>query len=224
MFIPQVASPLPYIRPMHQLLQLFRRLNAGERRPLLVALGSLALLGNVSAQDAIEWDGIRQLDFSDFRSPATEIGKGNIYSVQSAAGFDFLFHMSQGEFMFTKNFNSKVSCTFRPEASALVAPDSTMARQVLAFARYEFDLYELYARKFRQRIYEEKGAFSSASFFRPAYDELQRELVTRHSLAAAETDLGRNEALLQERHAAVLSEIGLLKDFCRACKPPKKAR
>ncbi len=56
------------------------------------------------------------------------------------------------------------------------------------------------------------------------YDELQRELVTRHSLAASDTDLGRNEVMLQERHAAVLAEIAVLNDFCKACKPPKKAR
>ena len=194
------------------------------RRTVFLVVCTAAAFGRLAAQDVIEWDGTYQLELTDFRSPATRIGEGNLYSLQSTAGFDFLFHMSQGEFMFTKNFNSKVSCTFRREASALVAPDSTIARQVLAFARYEFDLYELYARKFRKRIYEEKGAFSDASFFRPAYDELQRELVTRHSLAASETDLGRNEAMLQEPHTAVLAEIAVLKDFCKACKPPKKAK
>ena len=94
--------------------------------------------------------------------------------------------------------------------------------QLLAFARYEFDLYELYARKFRKRIYEAKGAFSNASFFRPAYDELQRELINRHAQAASDTDLGRQDSILKERHEAVLAEIGQLKAFCRACKPPKQ--
>jgi hypothetical protein len=194
------------------------------RRTLFLAVCTAAGFGGLAAQDVIEWDGIRRLELSDFRSPATQIGSGNLYSLQSAAGFDFLFQMSQAEFMFTKNFNGKVSCTFRPEASALVAPDSTMASQLLSFARYEFDLYELYARKFRKRISAEKGAFSSASFFRPAYDELQRELVTRHSLAASETDLGRNEAELQARHEAVLADLAVLKDFCKACKPPREGR
>lgn len=199
-------------------------MNAHLRRTLMVAAGSVAAFGPLVAQDVIEWNGTHALELADFRSPATHVGEGNLYSLQSAAGFDFLFHMSQGGFMFTKNFNSKVSCTFRSEASALVAPDSTIARQLLAFARYEFDLYELYARKFRKRIYEEKGAFSNASFFRPAYDELQSELVTRHSLAASATDLGRNEAELQARHEAVLTELAVLKDFCKACKPPREGR
>jgi hypothetical protein len=178
----------------------------------------------VAAQEAIVWDGVRPLQLSDFRSPATTVGGGGQYSLQSAVGFDFLFSMSRGAFMFTKNFNEQVTCTFRPAASSLVAPDSTIARQLVGFARYQFDLNELYARKFRQRMFEEKGAFSDADFFRPAFDELQQELTARHTLAANSTDLGREEAALQELHRAVREEIDRLKDFCRSCKPPRKRR
>ena len=178
--------------------------------------------GHIQAQDAIEWDDIRQLQLTDFRSPATQIGGGNSYSLHSAAGFDFAFQMSRGEFMFTKNFNEKVSCTFRPGASVLVAPDSVIALQLLAVARYQFDLNELYARKFRQRMYEEKGTFSDVSFFRPAYDALQQEMAERHARAAADTDIGRREGDLQVLHRAVITEITVLSDFCRTCKPPRK--
>lgn len=209
---------------MHHLLELLRRLNAGLQRPLFVALGSVAVLGDVSAQDAIEWDGIRQITLSDFRSPATQIGSGGVYSLQTSASFDFAYQMSFGEFAFTKNFNDKVSCTFRPAASALVAPDSTIAAHLLAFARYQFDLNELYARKLRQRLFEEKDAFSDAAFYRPAYDALQAEMVARHTQAAADTDLGRKEAELKALHQAVLDEIARMPDFCRTCKPPRRGR
>ncbi|MFN8350440.1 MAG: hypothetical protein U0U25_03145 [Flavobacteriales bacterium] len=185
----------------------------------------VVLLGrDVVAQDMIEWDGVRQLHLSDFRSPATAVGGGSQYSLQSAVGFDFLFSMSRGAFMFAKNFNEQVTCSFKPAASSLVAPDSSIARQLVGFARYQFDLNELYARKFRQRMFEEKGAFSDANFFRPAFDELQQELTTRHTLAANSTDLGRKEAALQELHRAVLDELDRLKDFCRSCKPGRKRR
>jgi hypothetical protein len=209
---------MPHVR------QLLQRLNAVTRRPLFIALGSLVVFCDLRAQDAIEWDGIRQITLSDFRSPATQIGSGNMYSLQTAASFDFAYQMSFGEFAFTKNFNEKVSCTFRPAASALVAPDSTTAVHLLAFARYQFDLNELYARKLRQRLFEEKDTFSNAEFYRPIYDALQAEMVARHTQAASDTDLGRKEAELKALHQAVLDEITRMPEFCRTCKPPRKGR
>ena len=175
-------------------------------------------------QNTIEWDGIYQLQLSDFQSPATQIGGVTIYSLHSAASFDFSFSMTSGEFMFTKNFNPKVNCTFRRDAASLVAPDSIFANDLLGFARYEFDLAELYARKFRKRLYEEKDAFSDASFFQPIYDSVQMEFARRHTLAGKMTDVGRNGEKLQELHQEVLNEIQLLPDFCKMCKPSKKKK
>ena len=137
---------------------------------------------------------------------------------------DFSFYMSSGEFMFTKNFNSKVNCTFKRDAASLIAPDSLVALDLLNFSRYEFDLSELYARKFRKRLYEEKGAFSDVSFFRPIYDEIQKEFTERHTLAGTQTELGRDIANLNTLHQEVLNEITVLSDFCKACKPPKKKK
>jgi len=172
----------------------------------------------------LNWDKNYQLQFSDFQSPATEVGQGTNYSVYSTAGFDYAFYMIQAEFMFTKNFNSKVNCTFQRNASSIVARDSTMAYQLLRFSRYSFDLAELFARKFRKKIFEEKSAFSDLSFFRPIYEEMSRELNVQNALAARQTDMGRNEEKLKQLHAEVLREIETLADFCKTCKPPKKKK
>src|SRR5688500_13913553 len=82
---------------------------------------------SVIAHTGVEWDGKYQLQFSAFQSPTTRIGGGNIYSLFGGSSFDFAFHMSNAEFMFTKNFNSKVNCTFKRNLASLVAPDSTRA-------------------------------------------------------------------------------------------------
>ncbi|HEU5145756.1 MAG TPA: hypothetical protein VFT90_03540 [Chryseosolibacter sp.] len=179
------------------------------------------ITGVIHAQTAIEWNENYQLKLSDFQSPTTQIGDVSIYSLHSSASFDFSFHMSNAEFMFTKNFNSKVNCSFQPSAASLVAPDTAMANDLLAFARYGFDLSELYARKFRQRLFEEKGAFSNINFMMPIYDEIQKELAERHTVAARTTDIGRNRVELKSIHEAVLAEIQQLADFCKTCKPPK---
>lgn len=183
---------------------------------------TISCVGN--AQNSKEWDGNYKLQLSDFQSSATEIGEGNIYSLHSSAGFDFSFYMSNAEFMFTKNFNSKVNCSFNRNAASLVAPDSAMAMDLVDFARYGFDLSELYARKLRKKLYEEKGAFSDISFFKPIYEEIQQEFNERHAIAGKTTDLGRNRAVLYSLQIEVLAEIEQLSDFCKTCKAPKKKK
>lgn len=182
----------------------------------------LLLNYSVQAQNIIEWDGKYELKLSDFQSPTTEIGKGSTYSLFTTSNFDFAFYMSSVEFMTTKNFNGKVSCSFKRDAASLVAPDSLTAYYLLNFARYEFDLAELYARKFRKRLFEEKRVISSAIFIQPIYDQVQKALVERHTTAAKETEIGKNTDSLSILHASVRREIEELADFCKACKPPRR--
>jgi len=190
----------------------------------LLLLPFILIAPFTKAQSVIDWDGQYQLQLSDFQSSASEIGNGNFYSIRSSATFGFAFSMSNAEFMFTKNFNGKVNCTFTPSTAVLMAPDSAMALDLVAFARYEFDLTELYARKFRKKLYENKGAFSNVSFFKPIYDEIQNEFAERSTLAGKETDLGKNREKLNQLHQEVLDEIGQLADFCKTCKPSKKKK
>jgi len=189
---------------------------------LLLTLFALALFAH--GQNTLDWDGKYQLRLSDFQSPATQIGNTTIYSLHSGSGINFAYAMTNAEFMFTKNFNSRVTCSFNRAAASLVAPDSAMALELVGFARYEFDLSELYASKLRKKIYEEKGAFSDATFFKPLFDENQEELAERHTIAGRESDLGRNKEKLDELHQEVLKEIEQLSDFCKDCKSPKKKK
>lgn len=183
------------------------------------------LVTNISkGQSLIEWSKDYQLQLSDFQSTATQIGGGNTYSLHTASSLNFSFSMSNAEFMFTKNFNSKVNCSFNRLAASIVAPDSAIAMDLLFFARYEFDLSELYARKLRKKLYEEKATFSNVDFFQPASQEIQQQFIERHALAAKATDLGRNREKLAELHNEVISEINELADFCKQCKPPKKKK
>lgn len=132
--------------------------------------------------------------------------------------------MSNAEFMFTKNFNSKVNCSFNRSAAAIVAQDSTTAIDLLHFARYQFDLSELYARKLRKKLFEEKAVLSDVSFFKPIHDEIQNELTERNTVAGKTAELGRNRVELEKLHDEVLREIEQLSDFCKNCKPPKKKK
>jgi hypothetical protein len=188
----------------------------------LLTLLFLSLAIILKGQNSIDWSRDYQLQLSDFQSPATEIGSGTMYSLHSGVGMDFSFSMTNAEFTFTKNFNSKVNCSFNRSASSLVAPDSLYADNLLHFARYQFDLAELYARKLRKKLYEEKGTFSSISFFKPVYDQIQNEFIDRSTTAGKATELGDNRDKLNELHSEVLQEIERLDEFCKQCKPVKK--
>ncbi|MEQ8546591.1 MAG: hypothetical protein RIC03_01720 [Cyclobacteriaceae bacterium] len=166
-----------------------------------------------------------QLELSDFQSPQTEINENlTSYSIYSGSNMDFSFQMSTYEFMFTKNFNTKVKTTFNRNAAVITAPDSTTALQLVNFGQYSFDLTELYTRKFRQRMYEEKGAFSDVNFFKPIFENLQEEMNAESARVLKVTDLGREAELLNTEHQKVLIEIGELSNFCYYCKPPKKKK
>ncbi|WP_158860917.1 hypothetical protein [Lunatibacter salilacus] len=175
------------------------------------------------AQQRIHWSPDYQLGIQDFASPKTKVGAQSNY-INSSAQMDFSFQMSNAEFMFSKNFNTKVNTIFVPEAAVILADSESSMKKLLNFARYEFDLIELYSRKFRKSMYDNKGAFSSISFFEPLYYELQKELAGRHSDAAEETNLGFVEDRLVTLHGEVKRELHELADFCKDCKPPKKKK
>ncbi len=184
---------------------------------------SLGLLGSsqLKAQDIIEWSPEYKLEWSDFKLGGIRPA-ATVYRLNAGIKIDFLFNMSGYEFTFTKNFNSKATTTFSPWASELTAPDSVTAQQMLNFARYEFDLGELYTRKFRKRLFETKNAASDTRFYIPVYEEITREHAERLGKANEQADMGRAEAATRLLHDEVLKEITELADFCKTCKPSKK--
>lgn len=174
----------------------------------------------ITAQNTIEWSPEVKLRLSDFQSPATHIG-GDIISISSPAGMDFGFEMTRAQFMFTKNWNSKVNCTFNRDAASLVAPDEDIAQSLVDYAQYSFDLAELYARKFRKQLHDNKKVLTEASWARPLFDDLQKEFVNQLTLTGRVTNMGRKTEILQDLHNHVLEEIEMFPDYCKTCKPAK---
>lgn len=195
--------------------------------PMKLILALFLVLAHLlgSSQSLIEWTPEYKLELADFQSPQTEINNGlTSYAIFSGANMDFSFHMSTYEFMFTKNFNSKVKCVFNRFSAVITAPDSTSAEQLVKFGQFSFDLTELYSRKFRKELYDQKGAFSDPHFFKPIFNELQEEMNAVNARVLKSTDLGKNEELLKLEHEQVLAGIAVLSDFCRECKPPKRKK
>lgn len=182
----------------------------------------LFYISSSNAQTKLEWNELIELQMVDFQSPATQIGQGNIYRLQSGIRMEFSYQMSQAEFMFKKNFNKAAVCAFNPELASIVAPDDNIAFQLLNFARFEFDLTELYTRKFRKRLYGQKKAFTKGDWYLEIFNEIQGELELRISAAGNATDIGRKEEKLKALHDEVREELKTLADFCQTCKPKRK--
>jgi len=193
---------------------------------ILLFIIFLTFCGNICCgQSTIEWSSDRNLRLSDFESETSEINKElNTYAIYSGVQMDFLFQMSNYEFMFTKNFNSKVRTVFNKNSASIIAPDSIIANQLLMVGQYDFDLAELYSRKFRKELYEQKGTFSNVSFFKPIYEKLQAEMSQVNAQVFKDSELGKNSEILEKEHQKVREEIELLSDFCKECKPPKKKK
>ncbi|NAS13970.1 hypothetical protein [Poritiphilus flavus] len=178
-----------------------------------------------SQEASIPWESDYQIQLEDFKASTTQINKdlSNI-SVHSGVMIDFGFQMSNVAFMFTKNFNSKVSCNFHRNAASLMAPDSLKAQQLVKLVRFDFDLSELYARKIRRELYENKKAFSDPRFFQPYFDKLIAERNEISSRVYSASDFGNKSEVLQQEHQAIKTEIEALADYCKLCKPPKKRK
>ncbi len=186
---------------------------------LILLLAALS----VSAQKIEQWQSGFDLKLSHFQSPESEINENlRTYSVYTGTTMDFSFQMNSYEFMFTKNFNSKVKAIFNPSAAVIIAPDSVVAYQLLSFAQYHFDLTELYVRKFRKELNEQKGAFSRVSFFQPIFENLQQALNAETARVQKSTSLGENDVLLAQEHQVVLAQLETFSEWCYECKPPKQ--
>ena len=176
-------------------------------------------------QEEIVWREDYQLELENFKSNQSKIDPSlNSVYIQSGATIDFSFSMSSYEFMFTKNFNSKVKTIFKQNLAVISAPDSLSANYLLDYSRYDFDLQELYSRKLRKELYEQKGAFSDVSFFQPIYEKLHDEMSAENSRVLNETHFGSNSEILKSEHESVRIQILELSDFCMDCKPPKKKK
>jgi hypothetical protein len=104
---------------------------------------------------------------------------------------------------------------------SLIAPDTIKANKLLQFASYEFDLSELYARKLRKEIYEQKGTFLMLAFV--LYDQNQKKFIEEHAMATKQL-IWALTAKLTALHIEVSKQIENYPDFCKSCKPRKKKK
>jgi hypothetical protein len=194
-------------------------------RKLLLTCFAAFLCFEAFSQEAIEWTPEYEVTLEDFKSKGTKIDPSlSSYYLGAGIKMDFNYAMSNYEYMFTKNFNSKVTVVFQPTASTIKAPNLEMANNMVAMADFQFDLAELYARKFRKKIYDEKEAFSDPNKLGAFFESVNKDWNDRSTQSMEEADLGMNREVLDRMHKEVLLELEQYPDFCKECKPVKKKK
>lgn len=190
----------------------------------IISISFILLLTEGNAQK-IMWHDSVSITLENYKSPSTEINDSlTVFSIGSGAQIDLSFAMTTYEFALTKNFNSKIKTTFDENAAYIVAPNEEIVNDLLKFGKYQFDLNELYARRLRKALYDNKGILSGMEFFRPMYDSLLGAMNNEFATISKNSSLGTKREILADAHADVLSEIAALSDFCIECTPPKKRK
>jgi hypothetical protein len=175
---------------------------------------------NTFSQVKTEWREDYKISLSDFQAQPPKSRDNVSQSFYLAGNLDFGYAMSNYEFMLTKNFNKHVAAFFVPANSWI--QEGPQTEHLQQYAQMQFDLLELYARKYRKQLYESKGALSNYNFFQQAHDQINAELIKRQvemQDAALESEDKR-----AAYHQQIRKEISEMPDFCKECKPTKVKR
>lgn len=186
---------------------------------ILIALLWLLSATLSEAQNVLEWSADYQLQASDFQgtapdSPQLEPGSGSFSVSYEFGGINLIT---------TRNLNKNVSAQFQRKASYIATNDKATIQRVLKYQQLIFNLYELQARRLRQKFFEKRGVLLTKGA-----SVLHQEAAAEHaellSKIQDETFYGSSSEEIDRWNQWVLQEIDKLSDFCKTCKPSKKKK
>lgn len=174
--------------------------------PVLFILLGLFLSLTTRAQSTFDWKGQRQLQLTDFQTQIT--GQTDAERLSTSIGLGFNLDKKKAR---RGKLIRSTRATFDPVDAMIVAPDTTRLLELLAFARYEFDLTELYARKYRQQLVSSRKDLKEK--FVPISVAIRTEYEARLEKDTEQTQLGKDQGVLQTLQQQVRDEIALLSRF-----------
>lgn len=181
----------------------------------------LVTLNFLNAQTTIEWSKSEEITLASFKANVPNLAEDNVQQYIFAVSYDFSFQMQSMQFTFTKNFNKYVNAYYNPNLSWM--EDGELTDQLLLMANLDFDLVELYARKFRKRLFETKNIGSNVNFFDEIHKQIYSEYTSRVSVIQSNIRSQDDTILYLETEIKQVNfEIDELSEFCKTCKPKKK--
>lgn len=173
------------------------------------------------SQEKVEWSDEIEITLNSFKANLPDLAEDNLQEYSFAISYEFNFQMLSLQFVFTKNFNNYVSAYYVPDLSWI--EEGELTDQLLLMANLDFDLVELYARKFRKRMFESKNATSNSDFYTKIHNEVNQEYMNQQSVIQSNlSSIDNVNEYLRKESIAVNNEIVELEEYCKSCKPKKK--
>lgn len=174
-------------------------------------------------QEKVDWGRDVEITIESFKGKLPDLKEDKVQQYSLASFYEFNGHMRIFQFAFAKHFNQYVSVYYIPSDSWI--EDGEQTEEILMIANLNFDLLELYSRKFRKKIFESKTFNSSFDFINKIYEEISRDLSEKQATISNEI---RNQddlsVYLADQIKLVNFEIEKLDEFCKTCVPKKKKR
>lgn len=178
-----------------------------------ILLALLLMLGPIVTAQKLQdgqkrWSAASSLTMEDFRIKISDENNDPVYSqfVISHAinGFDFL----------KKNLNQKIENVFYGNASWIDTTKVENIQKELKFQQLQFDLAEVYTRKFRKRVLENKGQITKGfDFINEISNDIMRELSKSRVQMMKDTRGGQDEEKLAEIRNRIAIDLNELEEF-----------
>ncbi|WP_238320928.1 DUF922 domain-containing protein [Neotamlana nanhaiensis] len=163
---------------------------------------------NFQDQPVKSWKASYKLTWNDFKGkPQLQTGAAAI----TASGISFGFSITETDSHKVVDFTTEVHAHFYPEQSWYIPEQAT--NTILGHEQLHFDITELFARKFRQRISKLKISNNIKQELKALHKTINKELAVCQNKYDSETDFSRSfEAQLQWK-LYVEAELKALEDF-----------
>ncbi len=160
-----------------------------------------------SDKDVISWNETYKLSWSDFEA-APKVGIDAV--ALTASGITFNYSSTQSEEK-GNTYNTNVEAHFYPEKS-WYKPNKATA-YILSHEQLHFDIAELYARKFRQRISNNTFTKDIASELNKLYGIIDKELEQTQNKYDSETEHSINTTMQEKWSNYVKTELKKLSKY-----------
>ena len=154
------------------------------------------------------WSAEERLTVDDYKIKNSDINNEAVYSrfmiSHAVSGFDFM----------KRNLNQRIVNLFLGNASWIDTTKVASLEKHLDFQQLQFDLAEVYARKFRKRLWESKGKITTGfDIVNKIENEIMSGLSEARVQMVKETKGGNDEKKVGEWKAKIESELIELEEF-----------
>ena len=175
---------------------------------ILLLFTTAQVFGQSLPDGQIRWSSNQKLKITDF---IIKIGDENSDAIYS----QFMISHSIGGFDFMKrNLNQKIENIFLGNASWIDTTKVTEIQKQINFQQMQFDLAEVYARKFRKRILKDKKKIAKGfDIVNQIHNQIMSEFSERRLALIKETHGGQNEDKIAEWKNKIAIELKRLQEF-----------